>query len=286
VSFNVSSDSTRLQDVSIPTVAIGCTPSNSFYDQLYIPSIAIAADGSFTSTTTQTGALFGVPAAFTYTFSGHFHGTNSSGAERVAGAFREDITYNNGTAFSCTSNNQSWSTASVPSVPVVTSISPSSGPPAGGTVVTITGSGFTGATRVGFGGLAAASFTVVSGTQITAVSPAQSGAHYVTVTTPGGTSATVAAAIYSYSAPAPAITSISPTSGPTTGGTTVTITGSGFTGATRVGFGGLAAASFTVVSGTQITAVSPAQSGAHYVTVTTPGGTSATVAAAIYSYSG
>ena len=82
----------------------------------------------------------------------------------------------------------------------------------------------------------------------------------------------------------PAITGISPTSGTTAGGTTVTINGSGFTGATRVAFGGVAATSFNVVSSTQITAVSPAQTGAHYIVVTGPGGTSPTVSAAIYTY--
>jgi hypothetical protein len=170
-------------------------------------------------------------------------------------------------------------------VPAITGISPSSGPPAGGTSVTVTGSGFTGATRVAFGAVAATSLNVVSDTQITAVSPAQAaGAHHIVVTAPGGTSALVSADVYTYTAPAPAITSISPSSGPTAGATSVTITGSGFSGATRVGFGAVAATSFTVVSDTKITAVSPAQSGAHYITVTTTGGTSATSAAAIYTY--
>ncbi len=60
-----------------------------------------------------------------------------------------------------------------------------------------------------------------------------------------------------YTAPAPAITSITPTSGPTAGGTSVTINGTNFTGATRVGFGGLAATSYTVNSDTKITPRSP-----------------------------
>jgi hypothetical protein len=52
---------------------------------------------------------------------------------------------------------------------------------------------------------------------------------------------------------APLITSFTPTQGNT--GTVVTITGTNFTGATAVKFGGMAAASFTVVSPTTITAV-------------------------------
>ena len=56
----------------------------------------------------------------------------------------------------------------------------------------------------------------------------------------------------------PTVTGISPTSGPVAGGTTVTITGTGFTGATAVMFGTTGATSYTVVSATSITAVSPA----------------------------
>jgi hypothetical protein len=64
----------------------------------------------------------------------------------------------------------------------------------------------------------------------------------------------------------------------TTGGLTVTITGSGFTGATAVDLGADPATSFSVVSSTKITFVTPAQSaGLHNVTVTTPAGTSAYV---------
>ena len=60
----------------------------------------------------------------------------------------------------------------------------------GGVSVTITGSGFLGATRVQFGGVDAQSFVVNSDTQITAVTPASSpGTADVTVTTPRGTSA-------------------------------------------------------------------------------------------------
>ncbi|WP_421928847.1 putative Ig domain-containing protein [Neoaquamicrobium sediminum] len=72
--------------------------------------------------------------------------------------------------------------------PSITNISPNNGPEAGGTSVTITGTNFTGATAVTFGGTAAASFTVNSSTTISAVTPAgTAGAVDVAVTTPGGT---------------------------------------------------------------------------------------------------
>jgi len=168
-------------------------------------------------------------------------------------------------------------------VPTVTSILPSSGPAAGGTTVTITGSGFSGASQVRFGTVAASSFTVNSATQITALSPAGSGIVHMRVTTPGGISATSNADRFTYLV-APTVTNISPTSGPAAGGTTVTITGSGFTGASKVWFGSVAASSFTVNSATQITAVSPAGSGTVHVTVTTLGGTSPTSTADQFTY--
>src|ERR1700716_262292 len=87
--------------------------------------------------------------------------------------------------------------AQVPS-PTVTSISPNSGPAAGGMPVTITGNNFTGATAVKFGGTAATSFTVNSATSIAATSPAGGGTVDVTVTNSGGTSAISSADQFTY----------------------------------------------------------------------------------------
>jgi Subtilase family/Bacterial Ig-like domain (group 3)/Autotransporter beta-domain/IPT/TIG domain len=165
----------------------------------------------------------------------------------------------------------------------VTSIAPNSGPAAGGTSVTITGTSFTGVTAVKFGGTAATSFTVNSATSITATSPAGSGTVDVTVTNSGGTSATSSADRFTYVS-APSVTSIAPNSGPAAGGTSVTITGTSFTAATALKFGGTAATSFTVNGATSITATSPAGSGTVDVTVTNSGGTSATSSADRFTY--
>ncbi|HEX4245855.1 MAG TPA: IPT/TIG domain-containing protein, partial [Acidimicrobiales bacterium] len=82
--------------------------------------------------------------------------------------------------------------------PIVTSLSPATGPAAGGTVVTITGTGFTGATSVLFGSSPGTAVTVVSATQITVTSPAGSGAVPVTVTTPAGTSTPGPSSMFTY----------------------------------------------------------------------------------------
>ncbi|MFK4791795.1 IPT/TIG domain-containing protein [Microbacterium sp. ZW T5_56] len=157
-------------------------------------------------------------------------------------------------------------------VPVATSISPNTGPTAGGTPVTITGSNLDGATEVLFGGVPA---TITSNTPTTVnvtTPPHAAGSVPVIVTTPGGTSASL---IFTYIAP-PTLTGLTPNVGPVGGGTSVVITGTGFTGASAVTFGGTAAVAFTVSSNTQITATSPAHvAGPADVTVTTAGGVSA-----------
>ena len=81
------------------------------------------------------------------------------------------------------------------------------------------------------------------------------------------------------------MTGVSPASGSAVGGDSVTITGSGFTGATEVDFGG-ASAHFTVDSDTEITVTSPPGSGTVHVTVVTPTGSSATSSADQFSYQG
>ncbi|MGW2375376.1 IPT/TIG domain-containing protein, partial [Kitasatospora sp. NPDC001683] len=151
--------------------------------------------------------------------------------------------------------------------PVISSINPNHGPPTGGTAVTITGSGFIGATSVKFGTVPVSSFTLVSDSQITTIAPAGTGSAAVTVATPLGTSNGVT---YTYGT-VPVITSLTPTSG--TAGTSVVINGSGFTGTSSVHFG-TASAAFTVLSDGQIQATAPAGTGTVQVTVTTPAGTS------------
>jgi hypothetical protein len=74
----------------------------------------------------------------------------------------------------------------------------------------------------------------------------------------------------------PTVTSVTPNSGPSSGGTSVTISGTGFTCVTGVKFGNTPATTFTVVNSTTITATSPPGTGTVDVTVTNCNGTSPT----------
>jgi subtilisin-like proprotein convertase family protein len=159
-----------------------------------------------------------------------------------------------------------WSLDITTNGPTITSFNPTSGGP--GASVVVTGTNFTGATSVTFGGVGATTFTVNSATQITATVPAGAVTGPIAVTTPNGT----ATSSTSFTViPAPTITSFSPTSGKV--GTSVVIAGTTFTGATAVKFDGTAASAFTVNSGTQITATVPAGASTGPISVTTPSGT-------------
>ena len=102
--------------------------------------------------------------------------TNSAGTSSVASRAR--YTYTNG--------------------PIVTGVSPKTGPPAGGTAVTITGQQLTSAAKVDFGSTPATAFNVDSATSITATAPAGTGIVDVTVTNAQGTSVTSSQDRFSY----------------------------------------------------------------------------------------
>ncbi|MCP4015639.1 MAG: IPTL-CTERM sorting domain-containing protein [Delftia sp.] len=168
--------------------------------------------------------------------------------------------------------------------PTTASITPTTGPSAGGTQITLTGTHLSAASTVKFGNQSATGVSVVSDTQLTAISPPGTGTVDLTVTTPGGTSAITGTARFSY-AGVPSITGLSTQHGPVAGGTQVLISGSGFTAATSVKFGTAEAAGFTVDSATRITAnAPPGSSGIVSVSVTTPEGTSPASAVAQFRY--
>ncbi len=95
--------------------------------------------------------------------------------------------------------------------PTVVNIAPGSGPTTGGTVVSLTGTNFTGATAVNFGAAGAAeSFQVISPTEMDATSPPGANTVPITVTTPGGTSVPSPGGNFTYVTPTPTPTPAPP----------------------------------------------------------------------------
>lgn len=162
--------------------------------------------------------------------------------------------------------------------PTVTAISPMQGPSAGGTTITITGSGFVAGATVTVGGAPATSVTVISATSITAVTPAGTpGATIVTVTNTDTQAATLSGA-FTYQHPAPTASLVAPATGTSAGGTAITITGTQFRTGATVTVGGTAATNVVVVSATSITATTPAKPiGATSIVVANSDGQSATL---------
>ncbi len=203
---------------------------------------------------------------------------------RAAGTVDVRETTPEGTSTPSTADQFTYLAAPAPSV---TGLTPTSGSTGGGTVVTITGSGFSAATAVSFGTKPATAYTVHSDSVITATAPPQAaGIVDITVTTPSGTSAVVTADRFTYTAaPTPTVTSVTPASGPTAGGTLVTIFGTNLAGATSVSFGTATGAIAAIYSDTAIVAVAPAHAaGTIDVTVTTYSGTSPTGSGDQFTY--
>jgi len=193
--------------------------------------------------------------------------TNSNGAALLPGAFR----YHR--------------------LPTLSGVAPASGRASGGTTVTLTGSGFqadaAGVPTVRFGNALASDTTVISDTQLTCLSPAGTPGASVDVRLVNANGSATLAAGYRYHA-VPLLTGLAPARGPDSGGTSVTLTGSGFTGdeagPNQVHFGGVPALSIVTLNSTTITCVTPAGTAATdvEVSVTNANGTHALPAAFRY----
>lgn len=154
--------------------------------------------------------------------------------------------------------------------PLINAVSPARIPTSGGTELEITGEHFTtDEVTVTIGGNAA-TVTSISDTLIVVEAPSGNvGEADVVVTTSGGQSATLTAGIAYIETPV--VTSIIPSSGPTSGGTSLTIRGATFVDGTTVTIGSALATDVVIVSSTEITAKTPAnQVGFFDVIVTKP----------------
>jgi len=172
------------------------------------------------------------------------------------------------------STTQTGTTSTTIPAPTINTIVPDSGLSTGGIQVQITGTGFVNGATVSFDGVPAP-ITSITGTSITAITPAHvAGAVNIVVTNRNNLSGALANG-FTYIAPLTLI-GITPNIGAISGGQTVTITGRGILSGAAVSFDGTPATSVNVSGdGTSVTAVTPAHAaGPVSVTVTNPDGRS------------
>ncbi|MFI6445850.1 IPT/TIG domain-containing protein [Kitasatospora sp. NPDC050543] len=212
----------------------------------------------------------------------HTNGTTRpTGTIKVTAANRDDVNPANNVALYTLGTGPQPPV--IPAAPSVSATDVSTGPGAGGTSVTLTGSSLDNGTVL-FGDTPAAASC--AGTSCTATAPGGAGSVPVTVVTPGGAANAPGAFSYTGAPPAPpaapVVSKLWTTSGPAAGGTAVTVQGAALTHGS-VAFGGVPAAHVSC-GPTFCTATAPAGTGVVDVTVTTAGGTSATAAADRYTY--
>ncbi len=146
-------------------------------------------------------------------------------------------------------------TATFNYVPIITSVAPVRGVVAGGTPVTLTGSGFETGATITFGGVPATSVVFVSTTSMTCVTPAHAlGAVDVVLTNPDATVATLTGG-YTYGI---VVTSVTAPHGATFGADRVTVSGDGFVTGATIQFGGVLATSVVFVDSHTLNCLTPA----------------------------
>jgi hypothetical protein len=286
-SSNLSYFVNRLTPTSYPTtvtkVAIffpstaSAPPSGTPFEVIVgaNPGGGTSIDGTkFTATpsTTQPGGAFAVYNVTPLTInSGDFvvgfripfvSGVFPAAADTSSTVQNRSYTSPDGSTFTLANRNFGFRAATLQGCPNVIGVSPTGG--LTGAQVTLTGTNLNGVSAVKFFNNATAQFTVASPTQITTSVPNAAATGPITLGKSGCPDGT--APVFSVNAAScPTVNNVSPTAG--AAGASVTINGSGFTGASSVKFANNVSAQFTVVSDAQITATVPGGAVAGPITI-------------------
>ena len=239
--FNLADTALQTGSITLQnSIAAGSTASNDIQNTqtagtatltASAPNVVQAAIGNSAGTVNSSGVIVGDPALAALASNG--------GPTQTQAILSSSIAANAGnnalaTSAGLTTDQRGFGRAAGAAVdlgafeiqvpPTVSSVSPASGPPTGGTNVTITGSDFYSVSSVTIGGVAATAVVVVSPTSITCTTPAHaSGVVNVVVTTAFGTG--TGTGLFTYANLPPVITSpLNATPNPTVTGATVTFT--------------------------------------------------------------
>ena len=278
--YTVTAADGSTQDYTV-TVTVALNPAKAITDfDFYGPDLAVGmidqSDHSIAVTVPGGTDVSDLVASFTTTGASVAVGDVAQVSGTTANDFSDPVTY---TVTAADGSTQDY-TVTVTAVwvrPEVDEIAPSSGPLIEGGDVDVFGRGFTGATAVHFGTQEAMDFFVMDDSEMICFAPPamETGRVDLTVTSPAGTSATSSSDQFTY---LPEVDRVSPNSGDTDGGYTVTIEGMGLDGATNVDFGANNPAVITYDDYDEIQCIVPAWLPQDPldspVTVTVPAGTS------------
>ncbi|MFM8352741.1 MAG: IPT/TIG domain-containing protein, partial [Actinomycetales bacterium] len=175
--------------LAVTTQAAGATSGAAFTTQ---PQVTVQDTGSHTVSTSTASVTASVSTGATL--------VGTAAVAAVAGVAKYTnlgVTGANGTytlTFSSSGMTDATQTITIGAgggstgVPTIVAVSPKTGTTSGGTSVTLSGTNFTGTTRVAFGNNTASNVVISSATQMTALAPAgTAGAVSVTVTNASGT---------------------------------------------------------------------------------------------------
>lgn len=289
-----------LADGTKVTPANSCSSTGGTSVNLTMPAHAAGAQTLYVEWQSAT-ATYLYPATFTYgtppsisSISPKSGSTSGGAVVTISGSFTNGVTgvTIGGTSASITSSNASSVTVVVPmgtagaasvavtnaygtstlsnaftyaTGPVITSLSPASGAPAGGTVVRITGSGLSDVIQVTFGGTAGTSLTIDSSTSLVVTTPSAptgTSGTAVNVAASNGPNTSTLTSAFSYNGPV--VSSVSPATGSTSGSTAVYINGTNLSTCTGATFGGVAATGVSYDStNTRLNATTPAGTAGH-----------------------
>ncbi len=171
------------------------------------------------------------------------------------------------------------------STPTLTLVAPNTGWTGGGTIMALTGTNFVSGATVTVGGTAATGVTFISSTLLVATAPSgTSGGKTVVVRNPNGQTASRSNGFtYRSTSGTPTFTSVTPNSGPRSGGTLVTVRGTNFLSGTgfRVRIGGYNLTNQEFVSDTEVRGRTPSNSGTGWrsLSIRNPDGLNVSVSA-------
>jgi uncharacterized repeat protein (TIGR02543 family) len=263
---------TRLTTLTLPS---SVTRIGSFFRDTPISTLILNGN----VTTIDSGAL--PPSSPPYPWYGQSQ--PSLGFTKIVNA--TNSSYVNNYAYAAPAPVVVTSLDSITAASTISSLSVTTGFTQGGTSVRLRGTNLSGVNKVYVKGQLATNLSVESSTSLTFTTPAGA-AGGADIWLNGTSGPTIGLNLFTYVSSI--VTSVTPNTGLASGGTAITIKGQNFTNVTGVSFSGTAAASYTVVDSSTITASTPVAlaRGTVYVRVTNSGAVSQDIASAQFTYIG